>query len=169
MSLTWVNSADVLSVGAPISKPEGSWPTARPRTARFLTYQKRKHVYLPRGADVDGQLVLPHRELLDVLWQTAHQPRPVLVHVVGLGGVFIGRVDERGLQGADGLAGGFSHVVRILGKGDIVGGQSGRGCEAARCRLVEGRNRRFGRPEKRAQCNATVFLSFFGCFVCFCF
>lgn len=64
----------------------------------FRTFQKGKYGDDSRGRDVDGQFILPHRELLYVLGQAAHQPRAISVEVVGLGLVLVGGVDDRGLQ-----------------------------------------------------------------------
>ena len=41
------------------------------------------------GRDVDGELVLPHGELLDVLGQTRHQVLSICVQAVGLGLVLV--------------------------------------------------------------------------------
>ena len=46
---------------------------------RSLTLEEREDGDNAGGADIDGQLVLPDRELLDVLGQASHKPRAVLV------------------------------------------------------------------------------------------
>ena len=67
---------------------------------------------------MDGELVLPDRELLYELRQAAHHPRPVSVHGIGLGGVLVARVDDWGLKRADGLAAQLPRVHGVLGDGD---------------------------------------------------
>lgn len=75
-----------------------------------------------RGRDVDGELVLPDGDLLDILGQAAHDPRAVFVEVIGLGAVLVGRVDERSLEGANVLARRLPQVFGILG---IAGREAG--------------------------------------------
>ena len=93
---------------------------------------------------MDGQLVLPDRELLHELGQTAHHPRPVTVHSVGLGGVLIARVDDGGFQRAHGFAAQFSGVRGVLwdgddvlrrGRGEAADGGAIRGCRRRPCWL----------------------------------
>lgn len=92
-----------------------------------------------RGVDVDGQLVLPHRELLDVLGQAAHQPGAVSVQVVGLGLVFVSGVDDGRLESAQFLSLRGPHILDILREADGVAISSG-GCgEASRGSFVPGR------------------------------
>merc|ERR1711977_278396 len=49
------------------------------------------------GRDVDGELILPNGELLDVFGQTGQQILAVLVQRVGLVCDLVGRVDDRGV------------------------------------------------------------------------
>ena len=58
---------------------------------------------------------------MDELGQDAHQPGAVSVQVVGLGLVFIGRVDDRRLEGAGLLSFCCAEVLGVLGKLDSVG------------------------------------------------
>lgn len=95
-----------------------------------LTLEKGKDWYHTRGRNVDGQLVLPHGELLNVLGQAAHQPGAVSVQVIGLGLVLVGRVDNGRLEGAERLTLCQAHVLCLLGKADLVvvgGGRHGKG------------------------------------------
>jgi hypothetical protein len=56
------------------------------------TFQEAEDGDNSSRAYVDGQFVLPHRELLDVFGQASHNPSTVFVHVVRLGLVLVGRV-----------------------------------------------------------------------------
>lgn len=49
---------------------------------------------------VDGELILPDRELLDVLGQAGHDVLPIVVQTVRLVLVLVVRVDNRGAQGS---------------------------------------------------------------------
>lgn len=84
------------------------------------TLQEGEDGYDASGADVDGELVLPDRELLHELGQAAHHPRPVSVHGVGLGSVLIARVDDGCLQRTHGVAAKLPRVGGILRDGDDV-------------------------------------------------
>lgn len=88
-----------------------------------------------RGGNVDGELVLPDGELLDVLGHAAHQPRAVAVHVVGLALVLVGWVDNGSLEGADVVAGRHAHILGVLGHGH---GALGRRCEGAGSSAIAG-------------------------------
>lgn len=118
MSLSWVNSAAVLSAWACQSLDVGWGPGGAARTL-----EEGVDGDDAGGADVDGQLVLPHRELLNVLGQRGHEPRAVLVQVVGLGLVLVGGVDERDLEDANGITGLAAGVRGVLGQGDGAGGR----------------------------------------------
>lgn len=97
------------------------------------TLQEREDGDNTRWADVDGQFVLPHRELLDVLGQAAHQPRAVPVQVVGLGLVLVGRVDDRRLQGAaKGSTLSCAHILDIGRQADGIGSGASSSREASR-------------------------------------
>jgi hypothetical protein len=85
-----------------------------------LTLEERKHGNDAGGANVDGQFILPDRELLDVLGQAAHEPRAVLVKIVGFGLVLVRGVHRRDLQGTDGIAGSLARVGSVLGQCDVL-------------------------------------------------
>lgn len=86
-----------------------------------------------RGRDVDGELVLPDGELLNIFGQAPHDPGSVLVEVLGLGGVLVGRVDDGRLEVAGGLALDGSEDLSILRLADRQSGQLRNGRrEAAR-------------------------------------
>lgn len=53
-----------------------------------------------RGCGIDGELILPHSELLDIFRETGHDVLSIGVEVIGHGLVFVGRVDNRGTQGS---------------------------------------------------------------------
>ena len=57
------------------------------------------------GRDVDGEFVLPHGELLDVLRKTRDQVFAVLVEVVGEGNCLLGGVDDGAADSAGGCGG----------------------------------------------------------------
>lgn len=48
------------------------------------------------GSGVNGELILPHSELLDIFGQTRHNVLPIGVKAVGHGLVLVGRVDHGG-------------------------------------------------------------------------
>lgn len=125
MSLTWVNSAAVLS-----NCGDGSaiclTATGEGNPQGQLTFEERKDGNDTRGADVDGQFVLPDGKLLDVFGETAHDPRAILVEVVCLRFVLVGRVHHGGLEGADLVARRYPRVGSILREDDAP---AGGGCE----------------------------------------
>jgi hypothetical protein len=59
-----------------------------------LTLQEGEDGDDTRRRDVDGEFILPDRELLNVFGETAHQPSSVSMHVVRLALVLVGRVDN---------------------------------------------------------------------------
>lgn len=99
----------------------------------LLTFQEAEDRVDTRGGDIDGEFVLPDGELLDVLGQSTHQPGTITVHVVGLALVFVGRVDDRGLQDAGVISRGLSQVGRLLRHCDILTGSAG---QATDCLVV---------------------------------
>ena len=70
--------------------------------ARRVVLQEAHHRDDPRRRHVDGQLVLPHRELLHVLGHTRHDVLPVLVQAFGLVLVLVRRVDDGSTEGLGG-------------------------------------------------------------------
>ena len=52
------------------------------------------------GSGVDGELVLPHGELLDVLGKAGHNVLSIAVQTVGHVLVLVGRVNDSGTEGA---------------------------------------------------------------------
>ena len=123
--------ADLGELGIGIVCGEGSAtyyiPNSRPNDPPQdeLTLEERENGDDASGADVDGKFVLPDGELLDVLGQAAHEPRAVLVQVVGLALVLIGRVDEGLLDLAHGLTGDGTRIWGILGEGHAEAGGGG--------------------------------------------
>jgi hypothetical protein len=81
------------------------------------TFQEAEHRDCSGRTDVDGQLVLPHRELLDIFRKAAHNPGAVFVHIVGLGLVLVGWVHQRRLQLSNVVPRRRSRVNRVLGRG----------------------------------------------------
>lgn len=62
---------------------------------KALTFEEREHGNDTSGGYVDNQFVLPDRELLDVFWQTAHEPGTVPMHVICLCCVLVCWIDRR--------------------------------------------------------------------------
>lgn len=54
------------------------------------------------GSSVNSEFILPDSELLDVLGQAGHDVLSVAVQTIGHVLVLVGRVDDRGAEGADG-------------------------------------------------------------------
>lgn len=109
-----LGSCVVCRVGSVVSR--GS----RGMQSTSLTFEEREDGYHASRGDVDNQLILPDRELLDVLGQAAHEPRAIAVQGVGLGGVLVGGVDDRDVELLGVVPGRQPHVLDILGYGDIM-------------------------------------------------
>ena len=79
------------------------------------TFQKGEHWDDARGTHVDREFIFPDRELLHVFGQRAHQPRAILVHIIGHSLVLLCRIDQWRLERAKRWPRSLPHVRRILG------------------------------------------------------
>lgn len=61
-----------------------------------VVLEKREDRDNSLGGDVDGKLVLPDGVLLDEFGKAGHEIFAIGVQLLGLSGIFVGRVDDRG-------------------------------------------------------------------------
>lgn len=90
------------------------------------------------GRNVDRELVLPHRELLNVFGQAGHDILAVLVQALGLVLVLVGGVDDRRAKSSLGGTVRLAHILRLRNfGGELHGRREGTAC--------------LGRPHGRCQ------------------